>query len=146
MKDVSPELLEELNKEFLQRIAINPQIRTYKKKLEAEKITTRESALYVHEIVNIAVTSVTKTLASRNLPDGKLYWNIAEAVLVPFLKDVIDIMNDIAVKAQKIADRKQKVSIKVNSVKYPEGQIQSYLNMIVRNSLDEEEAVENGQG
>lgn len=142
MKDVSPELLEELNKTFSQKVAINPQIRSYKKKLEAEKLSERDCALYIRKLVAIASASVTSTLKPKNLPDGKLYWNIAEAVLVPFLKDVVNQMDDIATGMMKSADKKQNISIKIQGIRYPEGQIRSYLNMIVRNSLDSEEGNE----
>lgn len=135
MKDVAPELLEKLNKTFGQKVVIDPQIRSYKKKLEAGKLTERDCALYIRKMVSIAGSSVTDVMKPKNLPDEKLYWNIAEAVLVPFLKNVINQMNDIAVKTMKESDRKKNINIKVKTIRYPEGQIQSYLNMVVNNSL-----------
>ncbi|MBN2954439.1 MAG: hypothetical protein JTJ23_12820 [Fusicatenibacter saccharivorans] len=135
MKDVAPELLEKLNKTFGQKVVIDPQIRSYKKKLEAGKLTERDCALYIRKMVSIAGSSVTDVMKPKNLPDEKLYWNIAEAVLVPFLKSVINQMNDIAVKTMKESDRKKNINIKVKTIRYPEGQIQSYLNMVVNNSM-----------
>lgn len=138
MKDVAPELLEKLNKTFGQKVAIDPQIRSYKKKLEAGKLTERDCALYIRKVVSIASASVTDVMMPKNLPDGKLYWNIAEAVIVPFLKGVIVQMNNIAVSTMKDSDKKQNINIKIQKLRYPDGQIRSYLNMIVRNSLDSE--------
>lgn len=138
MKDVAPELLEKLNKTFGQKVAIDPQIRSYKKKLEAGKLTERDCALYIRKVVFIASASVTDVMKPKNLPDGKLYWNIAEAVIVPFLKGVIVQMNNIAVSTMKDSDKKQNINIKIQKLRYPDGQIRSYLNMIVRNSLDSE--------
>lgn len=138
MKDVAPELLEKLNKTFGQKVAIDPQIRSYKKKLEAGKLTERDCALYIRKVVSIASASVTDVMKPKNLPDGKLYWNIAEAVIVPFLKGVIVQMNNIAVSMMKDSDKKQNINIKIQKLRYPDGQIRSYLNMIVRNSLDSE--------
>nr|DAG39048.1 MAG TPA: hypothetical protein [Caudoviricetes sp.] len=138
MKDVAPELLEKLNKTFGQKVAIDPQIRSYKKKLEAGKLTERDCALYIRKVVSIASASVTDVMKPKNLPDGKLYWNIAEAVIVPFLKGVIVQMNNIAVSTMKDSDKKQNINIKIQKLRYPDGQIRSYLNMIVRNSLDSE--------
>lgn len=139
MKDVAPELLEKLNKTFGQKVAIDPQIRSYKKKLEVGKLTERDCALYIRKVVSIASASVTDVMKPKNLPDGKLYWNIAEAVIVPFLKGVIVQMNNIAVSTMKDSDKKQNINIKIQKLRYPDGQIRSYLNMIVRNSLDSEE-------
>lgn len=138
MKDVAPELLEKLNNTFGQKVAIDPQIRSYKKKLEAGKLTERDCALYIRKVVSIASASVTDVMKPKNLPDGKLYWNIAEAVIVPFLKGVIVQMNNIAVSTMKDSDKKQNINIKIQKLRYPDGQIRSYLNMIVRNSLDSE--------
>lgn len=138
MKDVAPELLEKLNKTFGQKVAIDPQIRSYKKKLEAGKLTERDCALYIRKVVSIASASVTDVMKPKNLPDGKLYWNIAEAVIVPFLKGVIVQMNNIAVSTMKDSDKKQNINIKIQKLRYPDGQIRSYLNMVVRNSLDSE--------
>ena len=137
MKDVTPGLLEELNKTFEQKLAIHPQIRAYKKKLEAEKLDEKSVALFIREMVSLAAATVASVLRPEKLPDGKLYWNIAEGVLVPFLKDVVSQMSNIAVSAQKTADQKQNINIKVAGIRYPEGQIRSYLNMIVRKSLNE---------
>lgn len=89
-------------------------------------------------MVSIASASVTDIMKPKNLPDGKLYWNIAEAVIVPFLKGVIVQMNNIAVSTMKDSDKKQNINIKIQKLRYPDGQIRSYLNMIVRNSLDSE--------
>ena len=111
MKDVAPELLEKLNKTFGQKVVIDPQIRSYKKKLEAGKLTERDCALYIRKVVSIASASVTDVMKPKNLPDGKLYWNIAEAALVPFLKNVINQMNDIAVKTMKDSDRKKNINM-----------------------------------
>lgn len=138
MKDVAPELLEKLNKTFGQKVAIDPQIRSYKKKLEAGKLAEQDCALYIRKVVSIASASVTDVMKPKNLPDGKLYWNIAEAVIVPFLKGVIVQMNNIAVSTMKDSDKKQNINIKIQKLRYPDGQIRSYLNMIVRNSLDSE--------
>lgn len=138
MKDVAPELLEKLNKTFGQKVAIDPQIRSYKKKLEVGKLTERDCALYIRKVVSIASVSVTDVMKPKNLPDGKLYWNIAETVIVPFLKGVIVQMNNIAVSTMKDSDKKQNINIKIQKLRYPDGQIRSYLNMIVRNSLDSE--------
>lgn len=138
MKDVAPELLEKLNKTFGQKVAVDPQIRSYKKKMEAGKLTERDCALYIRKVVSIASASVTDIMKPKNLPDGKLYWNIAEAVIVPFLKGVIVQMNNIAVSTMKDSDKKQNINIKIQKLRYPDGQIRSYLNMIVRNSLDSE--------
>lgn len=138
MKDVAPKLLEKLNKTFGQKVAIDPQIRSYKKKLEVGKLTERDCALYIRKVVSIASASVTDVMKPKNLPDGKLYWNIAEAVIVPFLKGVIVQMNNIAVSTMKDSDKKQNINIKIQKLRYPDGQIRSYLNMIVRNSLDPE--------
>lgn len=135
---MAPELLEKLNKTFGQKVAIDPQIRSYKKKLEAGKLTERDCALYIRKVVSIASASVTDVMKPKNLPDGKLYWNIAEAVIVPFLKGVIVQMNNIAVSTMKDSDKKQNINIKIQKLRYPDGQIRSYLNMIVRNSLDPE--------
>lgn len=139
MKDVSPELLEKLNKTFSQKVAIDPQIRSYKKKLEAGKLTERDCALYIRKLIALSASSVTSTLKPNNLPDGKLYWNIAEAVLVPFLQGVVSQMNDIATGMMKASDKKQNINIKIQGIRYPKGQIRSYLNLIVRNSLEPEE-------
>lgn len=139
MEDVSPGLLEELNNIFSQQVAKSSTIKAYKTKLDNDKLSAQDCARYVHEMVNLAVASVTNTLKQSNLPEGKLYWNIAEAVLVPFLEDVIDQMNDIVTESMKASDKKQNINIKIQGIQYPEGQIQSYLNMIVRNSLKSSE-------
>lgn len=139
MEDVSPGLLEELNNIFSQQVAKSSTIKAYKTKLDNDKLSAQDCALYVHEMVNLAVTSVTSTLKQSNLPEGKLYWNIAEAVLVPFLEDVINQMNNIVTESMKASDRKQNINIKIQGIQYPGGQIRSYLNMIVRNSLKSSE-------
>ena len=58
---------------------------------------------------------------------------------MPFLQGVVSQMNDIATGMMKASDKKQNINIKIQGIRYPKGQIRSYLNLIVRNSLEPEE-------
>ena len=71
------------------------------------------------------------------LPDGILYWNIAEAVLTPLYEETFDYVIDIAVKQKEQETRKAGRKLRIERPEFPAERINSYLNMVVNRSLKE---------
>lgn len=137
MEDIAPKLRKAVLKRFHQYLEMDPQARAYRKKLENGKLNRHECGLYVDRIAKCASKAVQHILTPDALPDGILYWNIAEAALTPLYEETFDYVIDIAVKQKEQETRKIGRQVRIERPEFPAERIKSYLNMVVNRSLKE---------
>ena len=142
MKDVAQGMKAELIKSFNQRLALDPQCKAYKRKLDGEGLSEVECAKYIKRIGEISSTVVRAVVNKETLPDGILYWNIAERVLIPFFQTAHEKVITIAEATWKKEDDEQNIHIRIKKPPFPEERIQSLLNLWVNKSLEEKDNAE----
>lgn len=79
--DITPELLEAIESEFAILFSASPQIKKLQKLLDDGVATYKEANAYAVETGNILAKVFKKKLSSAVLPDGKMYYNIADRIL-----------------------------------------------------------------
>ncbi len=139
MKDVAPEMKNRLIKLFNQQLTLDPQCKAFKRKLNDDGLSEVECAKYIKRIGEISSDAVRKVVNTETLPDGTLYWNIAESVLTPFFQIVYEKVIDVAEVTWKKEDDEQNIHIRIKKPPFPEKRIQSLLNLWVNKSLEEKE-------
>ena len=87
--DASPKLKMNLMNEFWTSILRDPQLEAYWEKKENLELTQEEGWAYIDRLSDFAVDALQKTLNTATLPDGILYWNIAQAVIPDFLREEV---------------------------------------------------------
>ena len=122
-KDVVPELLDQILAEYEKQIEGNQFISSFLKKLEKETAKDSDVSLYGNELGECAAKAFLKYIIPENLPDGKLYWNIAERVINSLLTDVYNRVNSAADSVQKVNDERDNIHIKPQHELYPKEQI-----------------------
>lgn len=105
--------------------------------MKAEKMNREDYPQYVNQVAQCASKAAYEAVTSKALPEGILYWNIAEAVLTPLFREVIGIVNDIAIKQVNSENETQGIQVQVKELKFPNERVKSYLNMVVNESLKE---------
>ena len=93
-----------LMNEFWTSIVRDPQLEAYWEKKENLELTQEEGWEYIDRLSDFAVDALQKTLNTETLPDGILYWNIAQAVIPDFLREVSDMIYEIQVATWKKED------------------------------------------
>ena len=130
MEDIAPKLYEKIEKAFTGKVNRHMDIRTFKEKLRNSQAKPEDVSLYA------------RALGQDELPDGKLYWNIAERTIKPLLERVHSMVNDAASEIQKQIDSTRNVHLNPVRAEFPEERIRALLNGLMQ-AL--EEAEEDGE-
>ena len=145
--DIVPELYERIHKDFRSRIAINPWIRAFRKKLKAGTATPKAASHYAMLIGRSAGEALANGLTEDNLPDGKIYWNIAKRTIEPILRESTDMVNDAMVSIIDVMHKRKRIGIKPQRAEFNQGRCDAIMSKIVNLSLleddDEQEAGQN---
>lgn len=110
--DISEELFEKIMNEFNSRYKRNREVSRFIKKVEEGRASLEDASLFARELGEMASETLIAEMTEENLPNGVLYYNIAEKTIIPLMMHVHEIVNDYAIKIQEYVDKKDGVGIK----------------------------------
>jgi len=113
VKDITPDLLERIKKDFERQISSNSKISDLIGKLDKGTATYLDANEYSIEIGRTLANVLGKNISSDVLPNGKMYYNIANRIINDTLSRNHDIIADYAAKTQKALNTKAKIGLKV---------------------------------
>lgn len=128
--DIAPELLESIQKEFQENISNNKKIQAILKKIEKGTVTYEDAHEYAIEIGNALKDAFIKCVGEDALPDGKLYYNIAERLLNPTLKRNYELITTATKKAQTILNQSKNIHLNAVIPKYDPGKVKGIINLV----------------
>lgn len=111
--DVLPKLLEEVKNEFELAYGESEIIRNAFAKLKAKKATYRTANDFAIEIGGILSKALGASISADKLPDGKMYYNIAQRLLTDVLGRNHELVSGYASDVQKNLNDKAKIGLKV---------------------------------
>ena len=138
MLDVSIELWNEIEKSFNSQLKRNKYIRAFNLKLKDGKATPGDVSAYSSELGEIASDVILKILTEDKLPDGKLYWNIANKTIKPLIKLCYDMSNAAAIEVQQKIDKENGINLIPVKGEWPEERVLALIQKIVDISLRED--------
>lgn len=112
MEDIAPKLYEQIKKEFDHKISDSKRLSTLSEKLVKGNATYREAHEFAIESGEILSQVFKSNLSSSVLPDGKLYYNIADRIIRPMMGDLYEGVADYAKDVQALLNKQQKIGIK----------------------------------
>lgn len=130
MNDIVPELQEQILSTFNKRESIDIVSKSFWKKVEKETAAPEDASAYARRLGEIASDVLEKSITEDVLPDGNMYWNIAERIIVPLLKEVHNRVNEAAEAAQKIQDRKTGIGLNSVVSEWPEKRVYALVQKI----------------
>ena len=136
MEDIAPKLYEKILADFEKEINNNKFIQKFLKKIEEEKATSEQASIYARKIGECASKALQKNITIDNLPDGKLYWNIAERTIKPLIQRCHEMINDAAVKVLKTENVKNGFHINPVRAEFNEERVKSFLDKISDISIE----------
>lgn len=92
MEDIAPELLARIEQEFSKQFKTDQFLAELAAKLEAGTTTHTEAYEYAGRVGEILTDAYQHTISSASLPDGKLWYNIANRVITPTMNHNYDII------------------------------------------------------
>lgn len=111
--------------EFWTSILRDPQLEAYWEKKENLELTQEEGWAYIDRLSDFAVDALQKTLNTATLPDEILYWNIAQAVIPDFLREVSNMIYEIQVATWKKEDLEMGINAGFQQAPFNEEKMQS---------------------
>lgn len=105
MSDVSPEIYEKVNKRFEYLLSRDDKIKRSLERLEKGTATFEDAYYYAQSIGN-CLSDAFSLISDEDLPDGRMYYNIAEKAVKPFLERSAGMCNDYANAVVKLLNEK----------------------------------------
>lgn len=139
IEDVAPKLLDEIKTDFNKRTARNEYISKYLHRLKDGKATFEDTQKYSKELGKELGNALSDALKPDNLPDGKLYWNIADRTVKPMYSDVHDTVNLSAEATQKILDLEQGLGLNAIKPELEADRVKGILEAITKDGLKDDE-------
>lgn len=130
MEDIAPALLELLRKRFSELVAVNPKIRALYKRIQEGNATYADAEEYAWLVGNALSQAFGENISSAVLPDGRMYYNIADRVLRPMLEEDHGMIADAAVLVQTALNEKAGIGIKAQTVAVNTDRIQGILDKV----------------
>lgn len=139
-KDIAPELLEAIRERLREKEGRDPQIAAFTEKLNARKATQRDVSQYSGRLGELLSETLREILTPDNLPEGKLYYNIAARTIGPMLREADKKINDAAIQAQKVIDEENGIGMKAVPAAFPEKRVNDLLYKIGSEETTPEQA------
>ena len=105
MNDVAPAIYEKVNKRFEYLISRDDKIKRSLDRLE-KGTATFEDAYYYAQNIGYCLVDAFSLITDDDLPDGRMYYNIAEKAVKPFLERSAGMCEDYAAKVVKLLNEK----------------------------------------
>lgn len=128
MADIGAELLEKIRAEFQKNCKADKYIQSVLKKIEGSTAKMEEVALLSKQLGLRASQAIGTYVNAGALPDGKMYYNIADTILSGVLKDNYDIINSAAAECQKALDKQAGIHISPQQAEFPTERVQAVAN------------------
>ena len=114
--DIAPELYEEIQRRFQEKMdkaeRSGTQIREIRMKLEAGTATFRDADLYAVEVGSMLSESMKEVLRLDEMPNGTLYYNIAQRTIGPSLQETYGLVSSVAAEVQEEINQSSGIGLK----------------------------------
>lgn len=130
MKDIAPELLERIEKEFKRTFEADSTIRSLYKKIKDGTATYEDAQSFAVKIGELLADTFKRNLSSEILPDGRFYYNIASRILNSTLGKNHDLISDYSAGVQNISNRKAGIRIKAQTADPDQERIDGIVDIV----------------
>lgn len=133
--DIVPELLELIERDFNIAISGSDKLKRIRKLIDDGKATYKQANEYAIEVGEILSLVYTKHIKSDVLPDGKMYYNIADRILTPTLSNNHIIVVKVSAEIQEQLNQSVGLGLKGIEPKVNQARIESIINRITHEEL-----------
>lgn len=129
MQDITPSLLKAIQDDFKRRFEASENIKLLYNKLKNKSATYREAHEFAAE-VGECLAGAFGTLSADMLPDGRMYYNIAEQILNATMRNNHNIISEVTEQVQKALNERANIGIKAIKPELNQSRIDSIINKI----------------
>lgn len=130
MKDIVPDLQEAIEKDFNVMFRKNEKIKSIQKMIEEGTATYADANEFSIEVGLILASSFRKNLSSKVLPEGRMYFNIAERILGATLGNNHKIIAGASAQVQQQLNKASGLGLKAIEVKANQDRIKGFVERL----------------
>lgn len=130
-KDIVPKLLETIEKEFDEKTFSSSKIKKALKALQDNKATYTDANEFAIEVGEILSDVLSKNITVNILPDGKMYYNIADRILNPTMNKNYNLISDFAVDMQTELNHQSGLRIRGQKARLNQSRIDGIIERLV---------------
>lgn len=130
MSDIAPELLERLQKAFQELYESNKELKDLLGLIENGLATYEEANLFSQKVGELLAKVFQENINASELPDGKLYYNIAQRVVEPMLNHNYTIIKDYCVNVQTILNEQAKIGLKAIEPELNQDRVDGIIDLV----------------
>ena len=130
MDDITPALLEALRKRFEENLGGSRRAAALMKAIQDAGAGYAEAEQYAEEVGRALSGAFGAVLTADVLPDGRMYWNIADRVVRPLLEQDHRLVADAAVQVQTALNRAAGLGIRAQRAPLDTDRINGLLNKL----------------
>jgi hypothetical protein len=130
MEDIAPKLLEKIQAEFTKRIDSDENIKRLYELVRNGAATYQEANKFAIQVGKLLSRTFGDTLSSEVLPDGKLYYNIAQRILNPMLQKNYDLVSEVCTEVQTTMNKAAGLGIAVKKPEINQDRVQGIIDIV----------------
>lgn len=130
MDDIAPDLLDAIRKSFSAIVEGSSKIKQLYQLIQKGKATYTDAEEYAYCVGEALSQAFGRHLSSAALPDGRMYFNIADRVLRPLLEEDHAMVADAALQVQTSLNRTAGIGIKAQTVPVNDDRIYGIVNKV----------------
>lgn len=132
MIDIVPGLLNKIKKDFTKEFNKNIKLKQIRDMLNNGTATYRQANEYAVEVGEILARTFQLHIKSSTLPDGKMYYNIAERIVIPTLENNHSIVAKLSADVQEQLNKSVGLGIKGIEPEFSRPRADSIINRITK--------------
>ena len=133
--DIVPELLEVIERDFDTFLQQNKKVERVRQAIEEGSATYEQAYEYAQQVGEALANSFEKNISSEVLPDGHMYFNIADRILNSTLERNHILVATVSVEIQEILNRKAGLGLKGVSPEINRNRIKSIIERVVHEEI-----------
>ena len=134
--DVVPVLNDRINRSFQNNVMKDRQIANVTQRIRDGTARLEDAHRYAQHLGEDLSKALVDNLTVDNLPNGRLYYNIAQRTVVPALENNYNLVNDTADQIQKIANQKKKIGLGAVRADFPSDRIQGLIDKMTSKDVE----------
>ena len=140
-QDIAPVLNEKIQASFKNYCLKDRRITQISKRIRDGTASFSDAHDYAEHLGENLSKALVNNLTAENLPNGRLYYNIATRTVTPGLEENYNLVNDITAQIQKSIDKKTKVGLGSVRAEFPKERIQGLIDKMTADDIELESAV-----
>lgn len=128
--DIVPGLLKDIRARFQKELTGNPWLAEITYRIRDGTATMREMIDYAELLGESLSDALQAVLTPDALPDGKMYYNIANRTVKPLLRENYNNVNQIAKAVQEILDEADGIGLQAVAAEFPETRVDGLIDML----------------